>query len=192
MENTAMDYTVQEFTVTLPGEDYIKRFRNAGLIMQRCMECDNYGCSWTCPPFDHDIENELRQYSNVSLTAIKMIPGRKDIPISEVFGFMRPERMRIDRRMLEIERRHGGKYLAFSGKCMYCPEGRCVRSAGLPCRHPDLVRPSLEAYGFDVARTVSELFGFDILWSSDGFLPEYITIVTGLFHNNDSMNIIGS
>ncbi|MFR2062233.1 MAG: DUF2284 domain-containing protein [Alistipes sp.] len=32
-----------------------------------------------------------------------------------------------------------------------------------PCLHPDKVRPSLEAFGFDIARTLSELFGIELL-----------------------------
>lgn len=190
-ENTGMNYTLREFTASLSTEEYISRFRDNDTFMRRCRECDNYSCSWACPPFSHDIEHELLQYGSVIITATKMIPDRKDIPLSEVFSFMRPERIRIDRKMLELERRWSGKYLAFSGKCLYCPGGICVRSAGLPCRHPDLVRPSLEAYGFDVGRTVAELFGFNIVWSADNYLPEYITIVTGLFHNHGQLNFMG-
>ena len=186
--NKVMNYSVEEKSVALSADEYICRFRDADRFMERCRECDNYSCSWACPPFVHDVETELRQYVNVIITATKLIPERKDIPISEVFGFMHQERVRLDRMMLDMERRYGGRYFAFSGTCLYCPEGTCARMSGLPCRHPEFVRPSLEACGFDMGRTVTELFGWEIKWSSDGFLPEYLTIVSGFFHNDDRLD----
>ena len=56
-----------------------------------------------------------------------------------------------------------------------------------PCRHPELVRPSLEACGFDIARTTSELFGIELKWGTDGSLPEYLTLVCGFFHNAENI-----
>lgn len=57
-------------------------------------------------------------------------------------------------------------------------------NATAPCLHPDKVRPSLEAFGFDIGRTLSELFGIRLLWGKDGILPEYLMLVSGLFHNS--------
>ena len=46
-----------------------------------------------------------------------------------------------------------------------------------------------EAFGFDMTRTLSELFGIELLWGKNGILPEYLVIVSGLFHNSTE-NII--
>lgn len=86
-----------------------------------------------------------------------------------------------------MERLYGGRSFAYVGTCLHCPEGSCTRPAGKPCRHPDKVRPSLEACGFDIARTTSELFGIDLKWGSEGRIPEYLTLVCGFFHNADSV-----
>ncbi|MBR5807373.1 MAG: hypothetical protein IKY24_01995 [Alistipes sp.] len=59
----------------------------------------------------------------------------------------------------------------------------CTRLNGKPCCHPELVRPSLEAYGFDLTKTLSELFDIELKWSVDNTLPEYLVIVCGLFYN---------
>lgn len=56
-----------------------------------------------------------------------------------------------------------------------------------PCRHPELVRPSLEACGFDIGRTTSELFGIELKWGADGKMPEYLTLVCGFFHDGDGV-----
>ena len=79
------------------------------------------------------------------------------------------------------------KRQAYVGTCIHCPEGSCTRPEGRPCRHPELVRPSLEACGFDVARTASELFGIELKWSSGGRMPEYLTLVCGFFHDAESV-----
>ena len=65
--------------------------------------------------------------------------------------------------------------------------GRLIRPEAKPCRHPELVRPSLEACGFDIAHTPSELFGIELKWGTDGSLPEYLTLVCGFFHNAENI-----
>ena len=90
-------------------------------------------------------------------------------------------------RTLEMERQYGGRSFAYVGTCIHCPEGSCTRPEGRPCRHPELVRPSLEACGFDVARTASELFGIEMKWGSGGRMPEYLTLVCGFFHDAESV-----
>ena len=49
------------------------------------------------------------------------------------------------------------------------------------------IGPSLEACGFDIARTTSELFGIELKWGTDGSLPEYLTLVCGFFHNAENI-----
>ncbi len=46
----------------------------------------------------------------------------------------------------------------------------------------DRVRPSLEAFGFDISKTAKELLGLEIKWSSGDFIPEYLTLVGGIFY----------
>lgn len=67
------------------------------------------------------------------------------------------------------------------------PRRKRTRPTGEPCRHPDKVRPSLEACGFDIGRTTTELFGMDLKWGTDGRIPEYLLLVCGFFHNAESV-----
>ena len=114
--------------------------------------------------------------------ATKIIPDRNDIPVEMTQEFIRPERVRIEKELLEMERKYGGRGFAYVGKCLYCSGSECTRKRNRPCLHPDKVRPSLEAFGFDIGRTLSELFGIRLLWGKDGILPEYLMLVSGLFH----------
>ena len=97
--------------------------------------------------------------------------------------FLRPQRVELEERLLELERTHHGLACTFIGKCLHCEDECCSRRQGKPCRHPKLVRPSLEAYGFDVAKTLSELFDIELQWSQNGSLPEYLVLVCGVFYN---------
>lgn len=175
-------YTVQDFTVNISANEYINRFCSPEHFIKYCRECGNYGKVWACPPFSHDTMQELRQYSEVILVATKIIPHRSGLPLSEGKHLIRPERLRLEKMLRCMERTYNGRAFAYAGSCLYCPEGTCSRLVGEACRHPELVRPSLESYGFDLGKTATELFGFPILWSSNGQLPEYLTLICGLFH----------
>ena len=71
----------------------------------------------------------------------------------------------------------------FAGTCHLCLDEDCTRKAGLPCRYPDKIRPSLEAVGFDMGKTSAELLNIEMKWTEGSRLPEYYTLVSGLFTN---------
>lgn len=176
-------YKIENFTAEISVDDYIAGFRNESRFLELCKQCCNYGNSWGCPPFDFDTEAFLCQYKFAHLMATKITPEDKDIPIADTQKFILPERIRIERELLEMEKEYGGRSFAYVGKCLYCQDEGCTRKCGKKCRHPDKVRPSLEAFGFDISKTLSELFGIELLWGTDGKLPKYLVLVSGFFHN---------
>ena len=173
----------EERSLSLAAADYIDRFRDADRFIACCRACPNYGRSWGCPPFDFDVEARLRSYRRVLLVATRITPTVQGLPIDLSRPLIHPERIRLERRLHELARPYDGLPCAYAGSCLYCPAGNCTRPEGAPCRHPELVRPSLEAYGFDIGRTLSELFGLELIWGSEGRMPETLTLVCGLFHN---------
>ena len=176
-------YTAEDHCAALPVADYIARFRDAKRFLECCRACRNYGRSWGCPPFGYDVGAYLSQYTSALIIATKITPAEQYVPMSEAGRLIRPERQRLERRLLEMEHRYSGRSFAYVGTCLHCPEGSCTRPDGNPCRHPDRVRPSLEACGFDVGRTARELFGIELKWGVEGRMPEYLTLVCGFFHN---------
>lgn len=185
--NSSIRYTSADSSTELSVSDYIARFHDHDRFIGYCRKCRNYGQSWGCPPFDYDVESLLRQYRTALLVATKITPAEGGHPLSEAGALIRPERMRLERKLLEMERRYGGRSFAYVGTCLYCAETTCTRPEGRPCRHPELVRPSLEAFGFDIGKTASELFGIRLKWGANGKLPEYLTLVYGFFHNADTV-----
>ncbi len=185
------EYTIENYTADIGVDEYIARFRDEERIAGFCKGCPNFGKIWSCPPFDFDTDAFLRQYSHAHLLATKIIPLRNDIPKENAQTFIRSERIRIEGELLEMERRYGGRAFANIGGCLHCDSSDCRRRANLPCLYPDRVRPSLEAFGFDIRQTLKELFGIELLFSKNGKLPAYLVLVTGFFHNEQPTSFNG-
>lgn len=180
-------YKAEDFSVTIPVADYLIRFREAERFEGYCRSCPNYGNSWGCPPFESGVEEYLSGYRTALIVATKITPAASGLSLSEAQQLLLPERRRLERRLLEMERVYDGRSFAYVGTCLYCPDQPCTRPEGKPCRHPDSVRPSLEACGFDIGRTTSELFGIELKWGKEGRMPEYLTLVCGFFHNAEKL-----
>jgi len=181
------NYDTEEVVVVVDSDFYIKGFRDTETFEEYCRQCPNYGNRWGCPPFDHDTLQDLLPYSKVMIVGVVLTPHDTKLPMSQVYDLMLPELERLNKHLLELEKKSGGKAFGFVGKCQYCGDASCARIQGHPCRHPDLVRPSLEAYGFNMIKTASELLGIDMLWSNDDRIPKYLTLVCGLFFNGDDL-----
>lgn len=176
-------YTAVDYTVSIAVDEYMARFRDGARFLALCSECPCYGAVWGCPPFDFDPVAVMSRYSCADLFATKIVPAVSGLPLSRAHDFISTERRRVERRLLSLERECGGRAFIGAGRCSHCGGDVCARSCGRPCRHPEMVRPSLEAVGFDIGRTVSELFGMELQWGKDGLMPQYLTLVTALFHN---------
>lgn len=168
----------------LATDDYITGFHNPEKYIKACSGCPDFAKTWSCPPFDYNPLDLIRKYQKVCIVGIK-IPVDDNTPASNAQKIMLPAKQLIGRVLMKMEALHNGRASTFIGKCVLCDEMSCTRPQGLPCRHPNLLRPSLEAYGFNVSDTASGLLGIDILWSKNGILPPYLTLIAALFHNSN-------
>lgn len=183
---TDKNYDAEQVVAVVDRDRYVSDFRDVATFEECCRACPNYGNRWGCPPFDHDTLQDLLPYGKVMIVGVKITPHDTRMPMEQVFDLMRPELERLNKRLLELECETGSFALGFVGKCERCGNAPCARKQGKPCRHPDLVRPSLEAYGFNVSETASKLLGIDMVWSRDKNIPRYLTLVCGLFFNGDN------
>lgn len=179
----ALQYTIEEFSHDISVAEYIAHFHKPNEVWGYCRACSNYGKQWGCPPFDFDVVERLSKYRSLQLIVTKIILHDRSLPSFEIDNILLHERLELEKRLLELERTHCGLACTFIGKCLHCGEAYCARLEGKPCRHPELIRPSLEAYGFDITKTLSELFDIELKWGINGSTPEYIILVCGLFYN---------
>ena len=178
----SLDYTTERFTAVISAKEYIANFRKADYFIKLCQQCGNYGKRYGCPPFDKDPLTVLEKYQKVWVLGVKIVPADKDLPLRFANDFMAPVIEQLNSELLEEEKRLGGYSFGFVGTCPYCGGAPCARVKGKPCRHPDKVRPSLEAFGFDMSKTAKELLGLEIKWSKGDTIPEYLTLVCGIFY----------
>ena len=160
----------------MPMTEYINGYRDFGRVRGYCRECDRYGNCWACPPYDFDETALPDRFTDISLLATVITPSEGVLlPPETADRFIRFERQRLDCLLLRMERDAevpGRTARAFfAGTCLLCPPEQCTRREGRPCRHPESIRPSLEALGFDIARTAADIFNTPLQWSRNGQIP---------------------
>lgn len=182
------NYTTQILTATISLADFMASYRDVNRIEAYCRACDNYGRYWSCPPFSYDVEQRLCMYSEVTLIALRVNTTNADISWREWHNLLLPERIHFEQRLRQLESLYNG-WACNAGGCVYCQDNTCTRSCNTPCRHPQLMRPSLEAYGFDVSRAMNNLLGLPLQWAHGNTSPEYISFVAALFHNVENLSL---
>lgn len=180
--------TSAECAITL--EQYIAGYRDTPRFAELCKACNNYGRQWACPPFDFDTEKILDRYSKIRIFGYKAeIPERlkrtqfsedEFLKIARQIG--RLSRQIMDKRIIDLERNTTNSLAFYAGTCLLCGDDKCTRMLvpQQPCRFPELMRHSLENFGFNLSRTASELFNIPMLWAKEGFLPDYYLYICGL------------
>lgn len=173
---------------TLSLDKYIRIYRDVDKFIGFCRQCNSYAHCWSCPPFDFDVDEYMSNYDTVTIIGTKITPDKsfykcedRDRNIKLEDEIISSERRQLDSYLLDLERANPNSRAFFAGVCHCCAERECTRKRSLQCRHPEDMRYSLEAFGFDIVRTASELLGIDLKWSKNGAMPEYYTLVSGLF-----------
>lgn len=186
-------YNTDHRTIRLPAADYIRRFRDSERFIEYCRACENYGSLWVCPPYGSDPCEQIAGYRYIHIIAVRIRPddalrhsAADTAELHEAtLRVIAPVRRLMDRRLLELEKQYPGSRAFFAGSCLLCRKQECGRRSGKRCIHPEEARPSLEAYGFDIAATASRLFGITLRWSEQLTMPEYFTLVGGLFTDRE-------
>lgn len=182
-ENTPnIDCTTEKYVAEIDAKTYIDGFRHVEDFIKLCQQCKNYGSRYGCPPFQGDALATVNKYKKVRIYGVKIVPQNKKLPLDAANQLMEPVVSMLNKELLEEEKTLDGFGLGFVGTCPYCGKTPCARLEGKLCRHPDKVRPSLEAFGFDVGKTSKDLLGVELKWSQDGMIPEYLMLVYGIFY----------
>ena len=181
-----MNYSVTRKEVTVPADEFIRRYRDVERIEAFCRQCPSFGKVWCCPPFDFDPRTASDGFRTVTLmgTIIEFDEEtRAACNTAEQSSLLGREAMEqvwqtLLPRLYELENVTPGSR-CFTFRCSLCPEG-CTRPEGKPCRLPNKMRHSLESVGFDVVAMARDLLGINLEWSNDGTLPKHLSLVTAL------------
>ena len=180
-------YTVKRHTKTITVSGYVDKYVDVANFLECCRLCPNYNRIWTCPDFNFAAESYWRQFRELDLTAVEILfdedyAGKhfdksqmQEINKKSIFV----EKQKLTEELLEEEKKHPGSRSLSAGCCDLCG-GRCTRPEGLPCRHPEKLRYSIEALGGNVGLTINDLMGLEIEWMEGGILPSKYVLVCGL------------
>ncbi len=181
--DTEQDSGVTYLTREVAAADYIVRYRGPVRFLECCKVCPSFGRTYKCPPITGERNIDFSPFTTARIIVAKIpIPPRT--PVSEASSILNPIRLKLEKNLLDMERQTAGSR-AFcctaTDGCDFCSGTACARLSEEPCRHPELVRPSLEAYGFDLSATLSDLFCLEMLWGKDGYLPSYLVLIGAVF-----------
>ncbi|MEG0681457.1 MAG: DUF2284 domain-containing protein [Eubacterium sp.] len=168
-----------------------------------CAVCPNYQKYWSCPEYGFDEVIFLKEFKYMYLIAREYEIPREDrqkvIGIQAVSEYckqaMQTLKVQSWKDLLELENEVPGTLSLMPGNCHICDisgEG-CTRPSGQKCRHPELMRFSLESLGFDVDAICKYEIGLLLLWPKEGHLPEKLSGVMALMSNEKiPMDVIKS
>ena len=151
-----------------------------------CMRCKGYGRTWACPPYDFDVSDFWNDYSSVLLYGKKVIVPQEmldkvyepDELKKAYYGLLKPVKRDMLDELFDMERQYEGSTALSSGGCDFCE--KCARLSDKPCVHPEKKRYSVESIGGDVVKSLKELFNEEVVWASDGRLPEHYILLGAL------------
>lgn len=185
-----MNYTLSNKLAYIPTAEYVEKYRDVERFIGFCKTCHTFGKSWACPPFNYDSKDILDKYEHSYVIGTQVIFSDEFIERSKnkeinalSQSIMRDVRASFDHKLLDIEKKYPTSKVLFAGNCHWCPNHVCTRTLDQPCRYPELIRPSLEAYGFDISKTTSDLLKLELKWGKNGMLPPYFILVSGILSN---------
>ncbi|MCD8153772.1 MAG: HAD-IA family hydrolase [Clostridiales bacterium] len=186
--------------------EYLNTCVDVPTFLEYCRACPNYGKIWSCPEFDFDPVDYWRKYETLHLLGVKIyLPERlvkcdfsKEFCGELTACILDTFRRELDHTLLRLEKENPGSVSLSGGSCARCREhagaklldhSGCTKSLGLPCRHPDQMRYSIEALGGNVGLTVTKYLHQELLWMEEGRLPRYYTLVMGLLLPDEAQKI---
>lgn len=169
--------SVERFVTTVSLADYVPQCVDVPKFLAYCRDCPSYGTRWSCPPHDFDPMDIWGRYEALSLVVLVITPD-PGATREEAMAALVREKNDLLENLLTLETKMSGSLALSAGSCQLCRF--CARKHGVPCYQPHRMRPSIEALGGDVGKTLERYLGKTIRWTRPDEVPEYLTLVGGL------------
>lgn len=178
-------YRVEYRTDHVEMARFREKYQDREKFMAFCRECPRYDARWSCPPLSFDADKFLAPYAQINLLCAKIHLDDETIRAADTAEKIRTTgwdivstvKHDLEERLRKLETQIPGSVSLSSGGCSLCES--CTRTTGAPCRQPDRMRYSLDAFGFDLTAITKDMFHIEILWCKDS-LPKYFTLIHGL------------
>ncbi len=124
--------------------------------------CNRWGRYWTCPPNLHISPEQFTDAFSHYKMAVIIKSADPESGQDAALGVEK-----------EAMLNHGCTFAFAMALCVQCEE--CAYPQ--PCKHPHLARPTMDAYGVDIGKTVKSL-GFKVEFDPQGqLLPAWYSMV---------------
>ena len=180
-----MTYSVEYRKNSMPLSTFRQKYQDRKKYMAYCRECPRYNTVWSCPPLAFDVDGYLNRFSCVNVLCAKIILSSNVIAEADTpekikavgWEILLAVKLGMEEKLRQLEKQISGSVSLSSGGCNLC--NGCTRKDGQPCRQPDKMRYSLDAFGFDLTAITKDMFDIDILWCKER-LPDYFTLIHGI------------
>lgn len=179
-------YTTTRHTAEISVPDYLDGYVDIATFFEACKNCPNFGQTWSCPPYDFDVETYWRKYHTLKLLATRIVfdealtsrTWTQDELNTLYKDVLIPEKQKLSDELFELEKQYPGSISVSAGSCHSCQT--CLRKTGQPCCKPDTMRYSIESLGGNVGLTIRNLMKLNLEWVEEGKLPHHFVLVSGL------------
>lgn len=184
-------YTTKAIAAEAPLRAFIETYQDKEKFMAYCKECPNYAARWSCPPLAFDPADYIKRFARIDLIGVQIRYDEETVRAADTpekareigTRAIRKVKTQIADLLLGAETRLKNAASLSSGGCRICPV--CARVENKPCRHPEKMRHSLDAFGFDLTKITREFLGVELKWSNGG-LPEYHTLIHALLRGGSA------
>lgn len=182
--NFTKDYYIKKIVKRICLNELIKNCLDTENIIKYCRECKNYNNIWSCPPYSFNALDLFEKYRYAYIIAYKIYinKSRNNNGYDLINNIIVEVRKSKEPSLLLIEKKYKNSYVLYAGSCILCED--CLRKCNKECIHKDSMRYSLESLGFDVQKISKEFLDIEIKWATDGKLPEYFTLISGILTNS--------
>ncbi len=170
-------YKIERFTKDIPISEFMEKYFEGEVVLQKCRECSGFAKTWSCPDFDFSTADYWQKYAVYRIICDRISMEGIDSP-EAAEQRLYAEKPRFNKEMLTLEKKTPGSKALYAEECDECKE--CARLIGQPCRLPHIMRYSIESLGGRGVKMVKELFGFDVVWSNGTSIPKYYILLGGL------------
>lgn len=175
---------IEILSKSVPLSDMYEHHYDLARFRKLCEECGNYNNVHTCPPYDLDDVNYLKDYSHILLIVYKIVFTKAEKEKyfgDEYIEFSRESILSavysLQNTLFKMEEMNPETLSLGMGGCKICDE--CSKPEGLPCVFPEKLRYAPEALGFNMMSILESYFDIEMKWAVDR-LPEYYTVLSGL------------
>ena len=169
----------------VPLSDFIRKYQDRERFIGYCRACPNYETVWSCPPLSFSPEQYFQGYERIAVfcayitlpAAVREAANTPELVRKTGYDIVIRVKKKMEDRLRDMEAQIPHSISLSSGGCNRCC--RCARRKGEPCRKLDIMRYSLDAFGFDLTAIAKDLFSIELEWCKDR-LPSHFTLIHAL------------